>query len=269
MDQSQKNNITSEETEINEIPVSITIPRESNSPSGEEGGMKGFPVVLAYHGFTSCKETLDDLGLISGLVERGFACVSVDAVGHGRRKDNSIETMDEPWKTFALFDIVNKSAEEIGKLLDGLSGNPRLDVSRVAVTGISMGGFIAFAAAGLHERIGLVAAIIGCPCFEEFLMHELRNRGISPSDFTSAIENVRKMDPCDKLPSFVPRPMMILNGTHDTDVPSQFSQGFYDMMQPHYSHRADLLQLKLYETDHWHIEMMIPDAVDFISRNFK
>jgi pimeloyl-ACP methyl ester carboxylesterase len=79
------------------------------------------------------------------LVDHGYGVLLADARGHGRSEGTA---MDFGWHGDA----------DTAAALDFLVGQPEVDVDRIAVLGMSMGGEEAIGAAGSDERIAAVVA---------------------------------------------------------------------------------------------------------------
>ena len=101
--------------------------------------------VLVYHGLTASKETQEKE--LNDLAYRGFLAVGVDAVGHGeRRYPDFEERMSGDDFHLKFLEMVAQSVDEIPDLLTELR-HRYPSCGAFGLTGISMGGYIAFAAA--------------------------------------------------------------------------------------------------------------------------
>lgn len=143
---------------LDEVPVLEVVP---------EGDPRA--TVLVYHGLTACKETqrkeLHDLAFA------GYRAVGVDAVGHGERRRPGPGTHRE------VIEIVDATAAEVPRLLDRLGEGP------FAIAGISMGGYVTFAAASREPRLRTAVSILGCP--------DWTVRGALPPDLASRSPHLR------------------------------------------------------------------------------
>lgn len=123
---------------LQEVPVLEVLP---NGPA------RG--TVLVYHGLAAAKET--QRKELHALASAGYRAIGVDAVGHGERAGPNPQTHAD------VIALVEATAAEVPRLLDGLGEGP------FAIAGISMGGFIAFAAAAREPRLRAAIPILGCP----------------------------------------------------------------------------------------------------------
>ena len=115
----------------------------------EERELRG--TVLVYHGLTACKETQEKE--LASLARRGFLAVGVDAVGHGERRYPDLEKrMADENSHVHFLEMVRASVVEIPGLVCEIK---KLfpNHGSFGLTGISMGGYIAFAAGAVCDDI--------------------------------------------------------------------------------------------------------------------
>ena len=127
------------------------------------GGPPYRGTVLVYHGLGSEKETQEKE--IFALARRGFLAVGIDAVGHGERRYSDF---DERMKSEAFhldfLQMVRQTADEVPRLIEALRSQSD-NLGKIGLTGISMGGCIAFAAAAAvsQSHLSAVAPILATP----------------------------------------------------------------------------------------------------------
>jgi uncharacterized protein len=101
------------------------------------------------------------------LAEKGFLAIGVDAIAHGERG------IPDAWRRFwtdplgSLLEVVTLSTAELPGLIDALEARGWATRGRIGVAGVSLGGFIAYAAALLEGRVGAVAAVNASPRWGE------------------------------------------------------------------------------------------------------
>ena len=120
--------------------------------------------VLCFHGLTSSKD--DWLHELAKIAEQGFLVVGVDNVGHGERRYADFDTRfadDNPDFYSNFLGAVAGTARELPSLLDALTDAGLMVENRVGVLGVSMGGYIAYAAVGLEPRIQAAVTIVASP----------------------------------------------------------------------------------------------------------
>jgi poly(3-hydroxybutyrate) depolymerase len=117
------------------------------------------------------------------------------------------------------------SVKDIGALLDWIGRQPSLDKNRIAVTGASYGGYMAYAVAAMYsDRIRCVAPAAGISDFLAYLggteLQRQANRRAEYGDETDPAmrEALRRMSPVTNA-SKIHVPMLIIHGRQDTRVP--------------------------------------------------
>jgi pimeloyl-ACP methyl ester carboxylesterase len=123
-------------------------------PAGlpEEGEL---PAVIVVHPFARNRELSDVV--ISVLLERGFAVLSMDLRGHGQ----SYQTPDH--KVLMPPVLKPRDAQDMVRdqllLVDYLVRQPAIDGEKIGILGSGLSALIAVEAAGADERIGAVALV--------------------------------------------------------------------------------------------------------------
>lgn len=111
------------------------------------------PVVILIPGLDSVKEELHAYG--DDFLRRGMAVLAIDGPGQGEME------VEQPIR----FDY----EVPVGYALDFLQGRPDVDVSRVGLLGVSMGGYYAPRAAAFEPRIKATISVAGwCSIAEHF-----------------------------------------------------------------------------------------------------
>jgi dienelactone hydrolase len=263
--------------QIQEIPVAML---------AEESAARR-PVVFYVHGFGADKR--EGLALGYRLAESGFFFVSLDAPMHGERPDERLEAVPEgradlayPAGTgldsfFLMHELIVQTAQDIGVLIQHLDKDSRVDTSRIGMTGASMGGFATFYTAAHNPRIQVAVPMIGIPAFVERwkdvvleaaayekwadAMEAAQDETSRRSAFMAAI------DPFDKMKTFFPRPLMMINGDQDLDSPKKYSVNLYRMLKPLYAACPRRLRLNIHDDAGHRVTVpMMEDACDWFSR---
>ena len=120
-------------------------------------------LVLCFHGFTS--STADWLHELERFAREGFAVVGVDCVGHGRRSGPGFERRfaDPATRDEALIEVVSATADEVPTLIDALLDRGLAAPGRIGAFGVSMGGFIVYAAVAKEPRLVAAVSLLGSP----------------------------------------------------------------------------------------------------------
>jgi 2,6-dihydroxypseudooxynicotine hydrolase len=106
-------------------------------------GRGGVPVVLMFNGTNAVKEELHWWG--QALLEQGLAVIAFDGPGLGQ--------------TFHRLSMVAEPRPVGTAILDEIEAHPELDISRVGVLGLSLGGYLGIRMAAHDSRIKAVAAL--------------------------------------------------------------------------------------------------------------
>lgn len=138
---------------IGDAPLLLATPAGANPP---------LPTVLWFHGLSVDKEThRKELERIAGA---GFLAVGVDAAGHGERRlpdlDARIDVSREETIRFML-GLVEETAREVPGIVTALVDEGLADARRVALVGISMGGYVVYRALLEDPPVRAAVAILG------------------------------------------------------------------------------------------------------------
>lgn len=174
--------------------------------------------ILFYHGFSVAKEInrqeYDDLA------RAGFLVVAVDNVGHGARRypdfDQHFYHGAGPFE--AVFTAaVQATAAEVPIILDELLAHYGSTAERLAIIGISMGGFIVYQALIIEPRLPVAIAILGSP-------RSLSAHPASPHLFPER---------------FYPRALLSLNAGRDRSVSPCHARELHQALIPSYQAEPD------------------------------
>ena len=133
------------------------------------GGVRApMPAVLWFHGLSVDKET--HRKELERIAEAGFLAVGVDAAGHGERRlldlDARIDVSGEETIRFML-GLVEETAREVPGIVAALVEEGLADAERIALVGISMGGYLLYRALLEEPRPRAAVAILGSPEWPE------------------------------------------------------------------------------------------------------
>jgi uncharacterized protein len=262
-------------TLVGSIPV-LTLSRDDLSRA---------PMVFFIHGYRGSR--IDNLSLGYRLAEQGFFYVALDAHLHGDRySQRQIEPHPQPiyppatgldvWHML-ITEIVPQTARDIGVLIDHFAADPRVDATRTGVTGASMGGFTTFYLAANEPRIRAAAPMISYPGFSSMWSQFVTEAASYPqwADAMSALrdeserraEDIREIDPMEKLKAFAPGPLLMIQGDKDTDTPKHTSVMLYQTLCPLYNQHPDRLKLSIYDgVDHRVVREMEQEVVGWFSQ---
>ena len=263
--------------QVQEIPVA-TLAEESAERR---------PVVFYVHGFGAGKR--EGLALGYRLAELGFFFVSVDAPMHGERLDERLKAVLEgrgnlayPAGTgldafFLMHELIVQAAQDIDVLIQHLEKDSRVDTSKIGMTGASMGGFATFYAAAHDPRIQVAVPMIGIPAFVE-RWKDVVLEASTYEKWAEAMEAAQDetsrrtafmaaIDPFDRMKTFCPRPLMMINGDQDLDSPKKYSVNLYRMLKPLYAAAPERLRLNIHDDAGHRVTVpMMEEACEWFSR---
>ena len=213
------------------------------------------PLVLVLHPLGSRKEKM--LPGLYAFARAGFRAVSVDTRLHGERPGaDSREARLQADFFGTSSEMIEGTARDVSRLLDAL-GAPK-----AAVHGISLGGYIAFAALAGEPRLQAASVTIGSPDWAG----PMRALGLGPGnplyDLASAAS------PLHTLPSVLPpRPLLMQHGTLDETVSVDGVVALEKALRPLYADAPERLHLELYSgLGHVYPDEMEQRAVEWIAR---
>jgi len=196
------------------------------------GAFRG--TVLLFHGLRS--QSRDNHAELALLAERGFLAVGVDAIAHGERRASDFdEQVGRGFHSWLRW--VQETANEVPVLVDALAAllGPRM--GKLGLTGISMGGYVAYAAALREPRVAALVPILGSPDWTGGGQHETAFSGASPHHHPEG---------------FAPRPLLALNAGQDQSVPPRHTRAFLERLRPYYAATPEALQYHEYpESGHF------------------
>lgn len=174
--------------------------------------------VLFYHGLGSSKDQQDKE--LYSLAERGFLAIGVDNIGHGARRYPDFDQRfsgQNPDFGKELIGAVAATAQETPRLVNGLiaAGISRSD--KLGLIGVSMGGYIAWAALLNERRLKAAAILLGSP------------------DWWEGNEASPHLHP----ERFFPAAILSQNAGQDTSVAPHHARAFHKQLSPYYTDAPD------------------------------
>jgi len=198
-----------------EIPVAFCY-KKSDEP---------LPIVFLLHGHSSCKN--NQIPNAIRYAKEGFFTILIDAPNHGERFTENYGVIDGKNNISVFFEIIENTKNDIVEILDTLESDPRVDISRVGMTGFSMGGYTSFYTALCDKRIKVIAPTCGTPDWTKInISYDINNL---PSETK---EYISKNNPILSYMEFTKIPVLVQNGAADLDVPPQGSRKFAELITP-------------------------------------
>jgi hypothetical protein len=170
------------------------------------------PAVVVLHGLGGSVEA--QRRELDSLAEHGLTAVGVDAPHHGSRSDAWIDEMGglEPPESHVRFlRLLLEALPEVSRTIDHLS---REGHGPIGVVGISMGAYLALAAAAGDARIRATVSILGSPSWAP-------RQGPITDEMRELMTHapVHRPDECAR------HPLLMMNAARDASVPPDPSGG--------------------------------------------
>jgi dienelactone hydrolase len=200
--------------------------------------------------FTGTKEEM--LPYLRDLADAGFVALSFDPWGHGERGSEPAEQMGA--RVFSNFrrhmwPILGQTALDALRVMDWSIEHLRV-TSEIAVGGVSMGGDIAVAIAGLDQRVRRVATIVATPDWLRPGMSDIQepDRLVDPGEADAYAQLFYdRIDPYSHPAHYAHCPAMTFEcGALDTHVPPDGALRFKTALQDVYQHCPDRLRVNLH-----------------------
>ena len=213
------------------------------------------PLVIVLHGLGGSKEKM--LPALYEFARAGNRAVALDSRLHGERPDAGAREARLGSDYFGTTaEIIERTAQDVTCLLD------HLGASRAAVHGISLGGYITFAALLIEPRLYAASVAMGSPDW----VGPLRRFGLGPGH--PAYDRAVGLNPLDLLPKTLPpRPLLMLHGAADEVVSPDGVIALERKLRSLYANHPERLALELYP-DHGHSysDAMLRRSVEWVKR---
>jgi len=224
-----------------------------------EGVQADAPLVIALHGLGSRKEKM--LPALYEFARTGCRAVALDVCLHGERPDAEAREVRLGADYFGTTaDMIEGTTRDVSRLLDyfGEQSGP----VRAAIHGISLGGYITFAALAVEPRLHAATVSMGSPDW----IGPLRRFGLGPGH--PAYDRAARLNPLDLLPQTLPpRSLLMLHGTADEVVPADGVIALEQRLRPLYAAHPDRLALELYAgLGHTYNDDMLRRSVEWTER---
>jgi alpha-beta hydrolase superfamily lysophospholipase len=189
-----------------------------------------------YHGLGASKEVQQRE--LAWLADAGFRGIGIDAPHHGERKDGVLDQLaSDPDPHPGFIRIVRSAAEEIapivGACLTKFEGN-------IGIVGVSLGGYVAYAAVPAHRRIRVCVPILGSP--------DWTGNGLEPPQ---ELQQLMEQAPVRRPHLFPPCALFAANAGRDAQVPPGPSRRFVERLREEYRACPERLRYREFpESEH-------------------
>jgi dienelactone hydrolase len=214
-------------------------------------GNKSMPVVIFMHGMGGSKEQY--VQRMQQWADKGLFVVTIDAHLHGERKvpgifpqGKNLGGLGTDYSIWVHQSAVSHTARDVSKVIDALSARPEVDLSRIGVAGVSMGGSTCMVLAWKEPRISVVVGLIGAVDF----WYDVTKT--PPGKDQDAKRNVLclrvrqlvgSLDPLERKAAIAPKALFLGNGARDDGIAIESIKKFVKDLRPSYKAHPDRLQL--------------------------
>ncbi|WP_435247050.1 alpha/beta hydrolase family protein [Vibrio sp. nBUS_14] len=146
----------------------------------------------------------------------------------------------------------------------------RIDPSRIALVGISMGALSTFYSLTQNNQIKVAVPILGSPDFvglEKFALKADSDNKTFNEDEKLAIRYMKEIDPCLYLLENESRPMLIINGERDDWVPAKFAKDFFEKVKSKYDKNNTEIAFNLADESHYFSNDMRDHTICWLNKH--
>lgn len=226
------------------------------------------PLVILSHGFTQSKDTFSANGYLKELAELGYYAVAIDNRLHGDRPGPGflaavINTSGEI-DLIALRMAMKETADDVKLLIDDLSALEEVDEERMAMVGVSMGGFITYRTIVTDDRIKVGIPVISSPYWDD-IPGDVTVQKTSETELELLFE---KYQPSKHMDLFYPTAILIQVGEMDQHYNLTKLKRFYEDLAYYYLDSPNKIKLIVYpDTKHEFKHVMWEQALQWL-KNF-
>ena len=226
--------------------------------------------------------------IFTGKNKKVVVCLAFDACHHGERKTPQIEklfsgeNLSYPEETgldfwLLMHECIVQTYDDLNTILHYLKTDRQFDLTRLGVTGFSMGACAAFYLASRMPQIRALLPISGVGMFArrfQDILDELDTDESVSAKMAGIADLTEKWhkymhahDPFPKIAEFCDKPVCIICGEKDIDQPKHYSVAMYKFLKKLYANSPGNLQLKLYDAAHELTPDMIHDACSWFQKH--
>jgi cephalosporin-C deacetylase-like acetyl esterase len=199
------------------VPALFYEPKDAKAP---------FPCIIMQHGYSSRKEDSIGMGALQ-ITQAGYAVFAIDAQYHGEREvpGKDIFSTDIPSDAKALVQTVI----DLRRAVDLLQTRKGVDPDRISYIGVSMGAILGSIFAGVESRVKAPVLVVGGGDWKtlvgqseigpaKVMRREIAKGKMPPVD--KLAEEMSYVEPLNYIWRISPRPVLMINNTHDKLVPT-------------------------------------------------
>ena len=190
------------------VPAFLYLPKDDH---------KTHPAVLLQYGSGGNKKTNYIVALGQQFVGKGFVVLTIDSPHKGERRPKDGRGLLASLTEQGQFQWY---CGDYSRAVDYLVTRPEVDATRVGYAGVSWGAITGITFAAHDDRIKAMASIVGGGNF----MGTIADKVKMPEE---TIALAKSFDPVYHVAMIAPRPLLLLNVTHDQLVPRFFAESLH------------------------------------------
>ncbi|MCG9552573.1 prolyl oligopeptidase family serine peptidase [Vibrio sp. Isolate31] len=227
------------------------------------------PLVIICHGWNNDK--YEGSNLVLNLALQGYSVICFDSDSHGERNDGNAQSMDSHSRFIKrVTQVIKQNANDIDTLIKHYQEDIRIDPSRIALVGISMGAMSTFYSLTQNNQIKAAVPILGSPDFvglEMFALEAGSASKVLSDDEKRAIQYMAEIDPYLHLVNNESRAMLLINGRKDDWVPSNFAEKFYKSVRSKYGNANTEIEFYLADESHYFPNDMRDHTIRWLNKH--
>jgi len=190
--------------ERDRVPAFVYVPKD---------GRARHPAVLLQYGSGGSKSTNYIVALGEQFVARGFLVMTIDVPNRGERRKRDAGARG--WAGLFKPGTIVQTLGDYGRAVDYLNARADVDTDRIGYAGISLGAITGLTFVAHDPRVRAMASIVG----------GANILGMIDYDWDPQVRKIaERIDPFYHVARIAPRPLLLLNVTHDQLVPRFFGE---------------------------------------------
>ncbi|MDF2627802.1 MAG: hypothetical protein K0R39_1633 [Symbiobacteriaceae bacterium] len=203
------------------------------------------PTIIMYHGWMGSKDGMIPAAEL--LACHGFRVILPDLPRHGER--DALPNYQDRAAYEQFWAIIMQAVDEVAAIAKAAVSQGLSHPSAIGIAGSSAGGMVAASALGRYEWLRAAVGHITCPCFEWLDGISTNADPLTGDD----LARLRTYDPERLIAAMAPRPLLLMHGSADTNLPVAGVRRFVERARAdaYADHPDQLVLTELPRLDHW------------------
>lgn len=237
-------------------------------------GKTKLPLVVLLHSFRGSKEAMEPWA--HDLAARQLFVLTIDLHLHGERtvagvfEKPNLSSLGDEYAVFIHQVSIAHSARDFPFILEGLQKRKEIDLSRVGVAGISMGGSLAMVLASQEKRVSVAVSLVGACDFwwDVTKIPPGPRQEDKKKQYGQRVQRmVSSIDPWTRLEAMPPTALFVANGRNDLSIDIESMRSFNTKMRGLYASIPDRFGFQEEEVGHEATETMQHQAEEWLVRH--